>query len=897
LAKIGGMKEKEKRENIWKKLFQAFPINTFVKEEEGFNWMTLNDKEFLKFNSFVKSNFNVKHEKNKKNPAKLLQLKYFSHEDILKLFQSAKTSSLEISEILENLPDEIKGKKDKNFMILNLKKICQDFNEIFQLKGTKIFLNNNLEIQVLDDEFLVNHLMKKLKLNELSIYKNIKIKDAFGWMNKYEMKLISGGEDFISFLKRQKNLIVTKDEEFYVRRFDPVVEKYHLRILEMFSEEGEPSIPYKKVLKEMNKIQKIKSPNLKQLLKLNQSVYEKKKKFLSLKSENVSKSKDSSEDESESTDPSEDESDQEEEELGVYLFSISFKYATKGVPVEFACAKINQLTCEIISTFHELINVKEPSSEMHSSYLHNQRFINGLPCCKMSKEAKTPLQTIWKRFLKFIHVENRILFSLDALGSTESIHYICKQLDTKNTLEISGFERFFKDLPPKFKMKNQALRFLDPLERCGFHKPMNPLFECALEDACSVAKFMKIGSEKGFNSFLIKNEYCRPSFFHATSKEKNKIRMNSAIVYMLKHLNPDNYSEVKKNLVKIMNSENSKLLVESIFEIAHFMRESKEFLELFDVLLKQKSFENDITCHCLDEIEVKKNLFNFKYKKELIENIEKEFIKNVEFVGEKFKDNQSLNDEISKLKELVSIILESNEPFDEIELSEAEEIEQVEDYESTDSEDNLSKDDEHSDKDVYNEVFDEVWNTDESPSVKEEIIQLDLEEDLKHSKIQISFLNEEFIQNSEKIKEEINALVELLPRKYVEVLYSEDLNHLIEVEMDFNRTPKAHFFKNRIVKLSKDLVTMEEIQQVTGKLKILPNNRSGIEKHLHRISVIKSSSNEIIGVTLRIGKPFYGISNALKDILDSKKSILFLGRPGCGKTSEKNFLINNLRYD
>jgi hypothetical protein len=366
---------------------------------------------------------------------------------------------------------------------------------------------------------------------------------------------------------------------------------------------------------------------------------------------------------------------------------------------------------------------------------------------------------------------------------------------------------------------------------------------------------------------------------------------------MLKHLNPDNYSEVKKNLVKIMNSENSKLLVESIFEIAHFMRESKEFLELFDVLLKQKSFENDITCHCLDEIEVKKNLFNFKYKKELIENIEKEFIKNVEFVGEKFKDNQSLNDEISKLKELVSIILESNEPFDEIELSEAEEIEQVEDYESTDSEDNLSKDDEHSDKDVYNEVFDEVWNTDESPSVKEEIIQLDLEEDLKHSKIQISFLNEEFIQNSEKIKEEINALVELLPRKYVEVLYSEDLNHLIEVEMDFNRTPKAHFFKNRIVKLSKDLVTMEEIQQVTGKLKILPNNRSGIEKHLHRISVIKSSSNEIIGVTLRIGKPFYGISNALKDILDSKKSILFLGRPGCGKTSEKNFLINNLRYD
>jgi competence protein ComGC len=127
---------------------------------------------------------------------------------------------------------------------------------------------------------------------------------------------------------------------------------------------------------------------------------------------------------------------------------------------------------------------------------------------------------------------------------------------------------------------------------------------------------------------------------------------------------------------------------------------------------------------------------------------------------------------------------------------------------------------------------------------------------------------------------EVLELLKILPQKYFDFFHDKEINDLVDIEMDFNRIPKAHFFQKKKLIISEEPVTKEDIEYVTKNLNILPNNRTGIEKFLHRISIIRSIEDEIIGITLRVGKPIVGIANVISDILDEKKSILFLGPPG-----------------
>ena len=157
-------------------------------------------------------------------------------------------------------------------------------------------------------------------------------------------------------------------------------------------------------------------------------------------------------------------------------------------------------------------------------------------------------------------------------------------------------------------------------------------------------------------------------------------------------------------------------------------------------------------------------------------------------------------------------------------------------------------------------------------------------------KIEIESFEKKMIQlkKLEIDEKEVWKLLEILPQKYFDFFEDQNLMDLIDIEMDFNRIPKAHFFKSSPKRISEELVTMEDIEHITQYLDILPNNRTGIDRYLHRISVIRGMSNEIIGITLRVGKPIVGNSQIIYDILDEKKSILFLGPPGTGKTSKND---------
>ena len=63
------------------------------------------------------------------------------------------------------------------------------------------------------------------------------------------------------------------------------------------------------------------------------------------------------------------------------------------------------------------------------------------------------------------------------------------------------------------------------------------------------------------------------------------------------------------------------------------------------------------------------------------------------------------------------------------------------------------------------------------------------------------------------------------------------------------------------------------------------DNRAGLERTLHRISAIRNRRGHIVGLTCRVGRAVYGTTEIIKDLIESGKSLLLLGRPGVGKTT------------
>ena len=137
-----------------------------------------------------------------------------------------------------------------------------------------------------------------------------------------------------------------------------------------------------------------------------------------------------------------------------------------------------------------------------------------------------------------------------------------------------------------------------------------------------------------------------------------------------------------------------------------------------------------------------------------------------------------------------------------------------------------------------------------------------------------------------KITDDLEALLEIMPPAIREAIQKE--NHsddLLEVILDLGRQPEARFL-NREVTLSERETTREEIDYVVARVSsFTSDNRAGIERTLHRISCIRNRTGDIVGLTLRVGRAVYGTVDIVKDLLESGKGILLLGKPGVGKTT------------
>jgi len=138
----------------------------------------------------------------------------------------------------------------------------------------------------------------------------------------------------------------------------------------------------------------------------------------------------------------------------------------------------------------------------------------------------------------------------------------------------------------------------------------------------------------------------------------------------------------------------------------------------------------------------------------------------------------------------------------------------------------------------------------------------------------------------QKITDDLQALMAVVPPEIAKALTAaNDSDNLLEVIMDLGRLPTARVVEREVV-LSQTEVKHTDIDYVVERIgEFDADNRAGLERTLHRISAIRNRRGYIVGLTCRVGRAVYGTTDIIKDLIESGKSLLILGRPGVGKTT------------
>ena len=137
-----------------------------------------------------------------------------------------------------------------------------------------------------------------------------------------------------------------------------------------------------------------------------------------------------------------------------------------------------------------------------------------------------------------------------------------------------------------------------------------------------------------------------------------------------------------------------------------------------------------------------------------------------------------------------------------------------------------------------------------------------------------------------KITDDLHALLGVLPPHITQAVQAaNDSDNLLEIILDLGRRPTARFVDREVV--------LSQVETPTGDIHFVverigdfdADNRAGLERTLHRISAIRNRRGHVVGLTCRVGRAVYGTTDIIKDLIESGKSLLILGRPGVGKTT------------
>lgn len=136
------------------------------------------------------------------------------------------------------------------------------------------------------------------------------------------------------------------------------------------------------------------------------------------------------------------------------------------------------------------------------------------------------------------------------------------------------------------------------------------------------------------------------------------------------------------------------------------------------------------------------------------------------------------------------------------------------------------------------------------------------------------------------ITDDLQVLCSVLP-PYVQAALTDinDPQNLVEIVLDLGRLPEARYVGGEKI-LSQNEVSEADIDFVVSRIgDFSEDNRAGIPRTLHRISAIRNRKARIVGLTCRVGRAVFGTMEIIRDIIESGKSVLLLGRPGVGKTT------------
>jgi stage III sporulation protein SpoIIIAA len=138
-----------------------------------------------------------------------------------------------------------------------------------------------------------------------------------------------------------------------------------------------------------------------------------------------------------------------------------------------------------------------------------------------------------------------------------------------------------------------------------------------------------------------------------------------------------------------------------------------------------------------------------------------------------------------------------------------------------------------------------------------------------------------------QITNDLQKFLDIFPPEIQQVLEQHpQKDNLIEVILDLGRLPEARFLDEQAECLSQTPITHEQLNHCIDRVgRFGADNRAGIEQTLHRISAIRNRSGDIIGLTCRVGRAVYGTISMIRDLVETGRSILMLGRPGVGKTT------------
>ena len=168
---------------------------------------------------------------------------------------------------------------------------------------------------------------------------------------------------------------------------------------------------------------------------------------------------------------------------------------------------------------------------------------------------------------------------------------------------------------------------------------------------------------------------------------------------------------------------------------------------------------------------------------------------------------------------------------------------------------------------------------------------------------------------------DIGSILDLIPLEFRDELSSEasflagGLEHnpkysqLRDIIMEVGQRPYAYFGKQKREWICKDerfRISIKDMELLTKPIlnRFGPNNRAVLDGSLHRISCMRSKTDQIYSLTYRIGRAVLGQSNMIEDILSKPSmnssssmqhpSVLIMGFPGTGKTTVIRDITNYL---